>query len=126
MFELQSLIAAVKEKAEELVVLVAGNLPHTQTLTDLAGAIHQALSDIDARVATLENDAKADLSTLEDALTEKLTAFVNGKIDTFAQGVTSTLQSHMSQVQQAVTIADNAHAAVAALQAVVQPSSTTA
>ncbi|RQT96078.1 hypothetical protein DF165_12985 [Burkholderia cenocepacia] len=126
MFELQSLIAAVKEKAEELVVLVAGNLPHTQTLTDLAGAIHQALSDIDARVATLENDAKADLSTLEDALTEKLTAFVNGKIDTFAQGVTSTLQSHMSQVQQAVTIADNAHAAVAALQAIVQPSGTSA
>ncbi|WP_107313008.1 hypothetical protein [Burkholderia metallica] len=126
MSELQSIIAAVKEKAEELVVLVAGNLPHTQTLTDLAGVIHEALSDIDARVATLENDAKADLSTLEDALTEKLTAYVNGKIDTFAQGVTSTLQSHMSQVQQAVTIADNAHAAVAALQAVVQPSGTSA
>lgn len=126
MSELQSLIAAVKAKAEELVVRVAGNLPHTQTLTDLAGVIHQALSDIDARVATLENDAKADLSTLEDALTEKLTAFVNSKIDTFAQGVTSTLQSHMSQVQQAVTIADNAHAAVAALQAIVQPSNTSA
>jgi len=117
MFELQSLIAAVKEKAEELVVLVAGNLPHNQTLTELAGALHDALADIDGRVAAIEAAAKADLSTLEDALTEKLTAFVNGKIDTFAQGVTSTLQSHMSQVQQAVTIADNAHAAVAALQA---------
>ncbi|CAD9228378.1 conserved hypothetical protein [Burkholderia cenocepacia] len=117
MSELQSIIAAVKAKAEELVVLVAGNLPHTQTLTDLAGVIHQALSDIDARVATLENDAKADLSALEDALTEKLTTFVNGKIDTFAAGVTSTLQSHMSQVQQAVTLADSAKAAVDALTA---------
>ncbi|WP_419683780.1 hypothetical protein ACN22W_09490 [Burkholderia theae] len=108
MSELQSLIAAVKEKAEELVVLVAGNLPHNQTLTELAGALHDALSDIDGRVAAIEAAAKADLSTLEDALSEKLTAFVNGKIDTFAQGVTSTLQSHMSQVQQAVTLADQA------------------
>ncbi|MBN3833151.1 hypothetical protein [Burkholderia sp. Ac-20344] len=126
MSELQSIIAAVKEKAEELVVLVAGNLPHNQTLTELASALHDALADIDGRVAAIEAAAKADLSTLEDALTEKLTAFVNGKIDTFAQGVTSTLQSHMSQVQQAVTIADNAHAAVAALQAIVQPSGTSA
>ncbi|KUZ07011.1 hypothetical protein WI28_23095 [Burkholderia diffusa] len=126
MSELQSIIAAVKEKAEELVVLVAGNLPHNQTLTELAGALHDALADIDGRVAAIETAAKADLSALEDALTEKLTAFVNGKIDTFAQGVTSTLQSHMSQVQQAVTIADNAHAAVAALQAIVQPSNTSA
>ncbi|WP_321921054.1 hypothetical protein [Burkholderia sp. BCC1998] len=120
MNDLESLIAAVKAKAESLAELIAGNLPHTQTLTDLAGVIHQALSDIDARVATLENDAKADLSALEDALTEKLTAFVNGKIDTFAQGVTSTLQSHMSQVQQAVTLADSAKAAVDALTAAQQ------
>ncbi|RQT41929.1 hypothetical protein [Burkholderia cepacia] len=117
MFELQSLIAAVKEKAEELVVLVAGNLPHNQTLTELAGALHDALVDIDGRVAAIEAAAKADLSALEDALTEKLTAFVNGKIDTFAQGVTSTLQSHMSQVQQAVTLADSTAAAVAELRA---------
>lgn len=117
MSELQSIIAAVKEKAEELVVLVAGNLPHNQTLTELAGALHDALADIDGRVAAIEAAAKADLSALEDALTEKLTAFVNGKIDTFAQGVTSTLQSHMAQVQQAVTLADSAKAAVDALTA---------
>ncbi|MBN3781141.1 hypothetical protein G3O06_26880 [Burkholderia sp. Ac-20345] len=117
MSELQSIIAAVKEKAEQLVVLVAGNLPHNQTLTELAGALHDALADIDGRVAAIETAAKADLSAIEDALTEKLTAFVNGKIDTFAQGVTSTLQSHMSQVQQAVTLADSTAAAVAELRA---------
>lgn len=117
MNDLESLIAAVKAKAESLAELIAGNLPHTSTLTELADAVHTALADLENRVAAIEAAAKADVSALEDALTEKLTAFVNGKIDTFAQGVTSTLQSHMAQVQQAVTIADNAHAAIAALQA---------
>lgn len=120
MSELQNLIEAVKTKGEELAVMIAGNLPHMQKLTELADAVHVALADIEARVAAIEEAAKADLSALEDALTEKLTAFVNGKIDTFAQGVTSTLQSHMSQVQQAVTLADSAKAAVDALSAAQQ------
>ncbi|VWB15064.1 hypothetical protein BLA13014_00413 [Burkholderia aenigmatica] len=115
MSELQSLIAAVKEKAEEVVVLIAGNLPHNQTLGELAGALHDALANIDGRVVAIENAAKADLSAIEEALTAKLTDLVNSKIDTFAQGVTATLQSHMSQVQQAVTLADSAMAAVNAM-----------
>ncbi|VWC47407.1 hypothetical protein BLA9940_01181 [Burkholderia aenigmatica] len=117
MSELQSLIAAVKEKAEEVVMLIAGNLPHNQTLGELAGALHDALADIDGRVVAIENAAKADLSAIEEALTAKLTDLVNSKIDTFAQGVTQTLQSHMSQVQQAVTLADSAMAAVNAMPA---------
>ncbi|AYQ38531.1 hypothetical protein CVS37_10740 [Burkholderia lata] len=107
----------MKEKAEEVVMLIAGNLPHNQTLGELAGALHDALADIDGRVVAIENAAKADLSAIEEALTAKLTDLVNSKIDTFAQGVTQTLQSHMSQVQQAVTLADSAMAAVNAMPA---------
>lgn len=126
MSELQSLIAAVKAKAESLAELIAGNLPHNTTLSELADAVHSALSDIDGRVAAIEAAAKADLASIEQALTDKLTALVDGKIDTFAQGVTATLQSHMSQIQQAVTLADSSNAGVEALKATSASSSATA
>ncbi|WP_269501334.1 hypothetical protein [Burkholderia sp. IMCC1007] len=117
MSEIQSLIAAVKAKAESLAELIAGNLPHTLTLTELADAVHTALADIEGRVAAIEAAAKGDVASIEQALTDKLTAFVDAKIDTFAQGVTSTLQSHLSQIQQAVTLAEGAKTAVDALKA---------
>ncbi|RQS17484.1 MULTISPECIES: hypothetical protein [unclassified Burkholderia] len=117
MSEIQSLIAAVKAKAESLAELIAGNLPHTSTLTELADAAHTALADLENRVAAIETAAKGDLASIEQALADRLTALVDGKIDTFAQGVTSTLQSHMSQIQQAVTLADSAKSAVDALKA---------
>lgn len=64
MSELQSLIAAVKAKAESLAELIAGNLPHNTTLSELADAVHSALSDIDGRVAAIEAAAKADLASI--------------------------------------------------------------